>query len=50
MGTGNREWKQEKERSPGFQAHLSHLPDRMVGKVVQFPVPVAASRKRKDNE
>ena len=50
MGTGNRGWKQEKERSPGFKALSLHLLDRMVGKVVQLSEPVVSSQMRKDNE
>ena len=50
MGTGNRGWKQEKARSPGFKALSLHLLDRMVGKVVQLSEPVVSSQTRKDNE
>lgn len=44
MGTENRGWTEEKERSPGFQALSLHLLDRMVGKVVQLSEPVVFSQ------
>ena len=50
MGTENRGWTEEKERSPGFQALSLHLLDRMVGKVVQLSEPVVFSQMWKDNE